>query len=176
MVFSCRNCRHALVPVPYPIAVSTVARNFTDLKAIGGEIPLLRKKVAEEDYIKEYMSIQLPEMIVEIDENFLRKLFASWVKNDKQFSTLKETYKSLNPYQQSEKIKLHYINPTLLDEVNSTIGDNLVSLNFNKTLVHTVLPQTVRAALFQGWQEKGDDITRLLTLFGKFLIHQSKDY
>lgn len=158
------------MPVPYPIAVSTVARNFTDLKAIGSEIPLLRKKVADEDYIKEFMSIELPEMIEEIDDNFRRKLFASWVKNDKVFLTLKETYKTLDTYQQPDKLKLQYINPTLLDEVNSTIGDNLVSLNFNKTLVHTVLPQTVRSALFLGWQDKGDDITRLLTLFGKFVI------
>lgn len=154
------------MPIPYPIAVSTVARNFTDLKAIGGEIPLLRKKVAEEEYIKEFLNIELPEMIEEIDDNFRRKLFATWVRSDKLFPTLKETYKTLNTYQLPEKVKLQYINPTVLDEVNSTIGDNLVSLDFNKTVVHTVLPHTVRSALFQGWQEKGEDVIRLLTLFG----------
>ena len=159
------------MPIPYPIAVSTVARNFSDLRVIGVEIPRLRKKVAEESYIKEYMSIELPEMIEEIDENFRRKLFASWVKNDKVFSKLKETYKTLDTYQLPENINLQFINPTLLAQVNSTIGDNLITLNFNKTLVPTVLPQTVRSALFQGWQEKGEDVIRLLTLFGKFIIH-----
>lgn len=166
----CRNCRHALVPIPYPIAISTVARNFSTLNAVSGDTTLLKKKVSEEEYIQEFMNIELPELIEVIDENFRRKLFASWVKNDKIFSTLKETYKELDTYQLPEKLKLQYIDPTQLDAVNSTIGENFVVVNFNKTLVHLIVPQPVRSALFDRWQDKGDDMMRLLTTFGKSSI------
>ena len=162
-----RNCRHALVPQP---TAAFVVRNFTSLAATYDEIDKIRSQIKNEEPVKSFQTVTLPDLdkIEEIDESFRQHLFAEWVsknENKPRFRELKTKLHELTPKAaMTDKI---YLNPTKTDEVTKLIGELITDIKVNTTFeLHVVVPQDLRFALFEGWEEMGSKFGRLLYHYG----------
>lgn len=93
-----RLCRYSLVPAV--LANSTAARNFTTLSVTNLTLAnQLRVRESSATYVADAIdSIELPDPIVEIDNQLRRALFAYWVRDNggAEFRRLKATYKRLD--------------------------------------------------------------------------------
>uniref|UniRef100_A0A1L8D9S3 Uncharacterized protein n=2 Tax=Nyssomyia neivai TaxID=330878 RepID=A0A1L8D9S3_9DIPT len=168
-----RICRYGLVP--FVMANSTAARNFTTLAFINAtQINQLKKTIAEMDFVNEMLAEELPEPIEEIDDNLKRHLFGRWVRGERlDFELIKSAYKTLefNGTEDANAIAnrragMLMLNPTNVSALNETIGAALSTIPINGTYVNVIVPERLRSALFDGWEDK-PKVIHLLWSFAK---------
>lgn len=124
------------------------------------------------------MKVELADLetIEEIDESFRQHLFAQWIMNNEpRFGELKTKLHSFikKPHIKSAPVIL---DPSKFDEVNRTIGNLITDIRVNKTHeIYVVVPEALRLALFERWEEKGYSFARMLYYYGNewkiFLSH-----
>jgi len=158
------------------LANSSAARNFTTLAFTNlDQIAQLKKKLTKLDYIEDFRNTDiLPAAnITEIDEDLRRHLFGIWIDdNYKEFDSYKSAFKALvTPVNEPVTPKprnapLMLINPTNVSAINETIGAALSTVQINGSLINVIVPETLRRALFEGWEEKAD-VIYLLWAFAK---------
>lgn len=163
------------------LANSTAARNFTTLSSTNvTQIRLLKKEIALQPFVIDTInSIELSDPVTEIDDNFRKLLFAHWITNTSEFVTLKKQYKDIVaisnavaaaaaapqlPGKGSKHSHLMLINPTNVSAINETIGAALSTVYVNGTYINVIIPESMRMALFNDWQET----PKLLFLLGTF--------
>lgn len=162
-----RNCRYALVP--QPVALSVV-RNFTSLAVPLDDLPKFKSHLKQQDYVKDFMKVDLPDLktVEAIDDSFRQLLFAQWIMNDnsQKFSDLKTKFQNLTGKPQFKRKES--LDPTDYELVKATVGSLITDIEFNKTnSIHVLVPQNLRLALFEGWEEKGYSFARILYHYGK---------
>ncbi|GAB0100551.1 uncharacterized protein DMENIID0001_166060 [Sergentomyia squamirostris] len=167
-----RICRFGLVP--FALANSTAARNFTTLAYVNAtQINQLKKTLSETDFVQEMLNDDLPDPVEEIDDNLRKHLFAQWVRNNRDtFDDLKTTFKTLE-FNGTDEVQLAnrragmvMINPTNVSALNETIGAALSTIPINGSYVNVIVPERLRNALFEGWEDK-PKIIHLLWSFAK---------
>jgi hypothetical protein len=112
------------------------------------------------------LKVELPalETIEELDDGFRQHLFAQWVMN-KNIDELRTKFKSFAEEPQFKHKES--LDPTNADLVKSKIGDLITEMKFNDTSnIKVAIPQALRFALFNGWEEKGYEFLRLLNHYG----------
>ncbi|XP_059612967.1 uncharacterized protein LOC132259376 isoform X2 [Phlebotomus argentipes] len=168
-----RICRYGLVP--FVLANSTAARNFTTLAYVNAtQINQLKKTIAREEYVEEMLAEELPDPIAEIDDNLRRHLFGQWVRGNKiGFDVLKTTFKTLefNGTEDGQtagrgRSGMVMLNPTNVSALNETIGGALSTVQVNETYVNVIVPERLRNALFDGWEDKSK-VIHLLWSFAR---------
>lgn len=167
-----RICRYSLVPTA--LATSTAARNFTTLALTNAtQIAILKNTESTAPYILDALNdIELPDPIIDIDNNFRKVLFARWLRNDSaEFRKLKVTYK-LVAMQQLQQRQINAVtskrqltlDPTNVAAINESIGGALSTVEVNGTYINVIVPEGLRNALFADWEEKSN----VLLLLGAF--------
>jgi hypothetical protein len=161
-----RTCRYAISPVL--MANHEAARNFTTL-AVQKNIIQFQRKLSTESYVAEFLhdEVSKPTTYEEIDDNFLRHLFAHWIKSDPEFYELRKQYREL-------AAKKHFIpktpsavvtiNPTDLAAIKKYIADTLFNIKIDDVQLNVIVPKQVRAILFKGW-EQNPKITGIMAKF-----------
>lgn len=167
--------------MPIILANSTAARNFTTLSYTNvTQIKLLKKEIALQPFIINAINtIELPEPITEINDDFRKLLFAHWITNADDFLPLKKQYKDIvatttaasssattTTKNSNKNSHMMLINPTNISAVNETIGAGLSTVFINGTYVNVIIPESIRMALYHDWQET-PKIIFLLGAFGK---------
>lgn len=130
-------------------------------------------KHSNEEFVQRFLSEEIsnPQTYEEIDDNFLRHLFAHWLKDDDEFQELRSKYRKLA----AGKFNFVYpkdpvvIYPTDLKKVNTTIRDSVSSLKIDDTQVNVVIPKQVRAVLFKEFYEN-TRLSGVIPAFGEFLM------
>lgn len=166
-------CRYALTPIV--LGNVSVARNFTMISASNpARIAALKKNISQESYIHEFIQEDTEEMqnSTEINETLRRVLFATWVTNDDDFATYRETWEKQND-DEPEVLKTSphetvTVNPTDIKAVKQIVGGSLVPIVLNNTNFNIVLPEKLNKALFEGWHEK-TNVVYLLGAYAKAL-------
>lgn len=165
-------CRYTIMPMALG---SYVTRNYTTLgytnpKLIGD----LKKKIANMDYIVEFLANDLPQSnITDLDESFRQQLFGSWIVNDMdRFQGLKAIHKNViaNKPRVEELVKAGTVTRKMVNPSNVTLiemyGGVLSPVKVNGTSLNVIVPNALRYVLFEGWEEK-PDIEKLLLQFSK---------
>lgn len=161
-----RNCRYALVPQPIS---SSVVRNLTKLAVPLEDLPKHKAHFQSEESVKNFYKIVLPnlETIESIDESFRQHLFAQWIFNNenKRFAELRSKLNSF--IEKPQFTRKEILDPSDYERVNESIGAMITQVEVNKTHeISVVVPQALRFALFEGWNEKGFNLVRLLFHYG----------
>uniref|UniRef100_A0A1B0GPV7 Uncharacterized protein n=1 Tax=Phlebotomus papatasi TaxID=29031 RepID=A0A1B0GPV7_PHLPP len=167
-----RICRYGLVP--FVLANSTAARNFTTLAFVNAtQVNQLKKTIAQTDFVEQMLSEELPDPITEIDDNLRRHLFAQWVSNEKQnFNILKTIFKTLefngteDGHPVSKTRAMMMLNPTNVSALKETIGGALSPVQVNGSYVNVIVPERLRNALYDGWEDT-PKVIHLLWSFAK---------
>ncbi|KAG5673793.1 hypothetical protein PVAND_003811 [Polypedilum vanderplanki] len=165
-----RNCRYAIIPQPIS---SSVVRNFTTLGYGTEELKQMRTKIADEEFFKNFLEVELPELeqVNEITEPLRKHMFVEWLKNDnsKRFNELKAKFHSL--YNEDEKAKsVIELDPSKVDVVKNAVGELIDDVQFNNThIMHIIIPNKLRFALFEGWKDQNYGFVRLLSHYAKSL-------
>ena len=176
-----RICRNSLVPLI--LAQSSAARNFTTLSL--NNLTLISQLKSQESKTAYFQTaienFDLNEPINEIDDNFRRALFAHWLKNDSHFSDLKSQFHKLVAKNQVQEevaqtrhevvsatgnSNLMLLNPMNVSAVKETIGAALSTIFVNGTYVNVIVPEALRNALFNDWEEKSS-VLQLMWAFAK---------
>lgn len=159
-----RGCRYALLPISTsPESV----RNFTTYASPIDKLPALKKQYAEHDFVKEFQKVELPELetITEINESFRQKLFVDWLTSPAKFKDLNAKLKHLTPKVKVSKVE--YIDPNDKAAIKD-FEELVVAVELNKTsTIRVLVPQHLRDILFEGWEEKGMELVRLLFHYGE---------
>lgn len=151
------------------------ARNFTTMSYTNQQtIDDVKNVTAQAEWIEEFLNkSHIIDGQIEIDDNFRRKLFASWIKGDAEFESLKKIYKTKTNHSNSLDVQIitkrgrfRYIDPSNITEVRSVIGSALSSIDINGTKWNIIVPMQVRHALFTGWDER-PAVLKLLWSFAK---------
>lgn len=153
--------------LPQPISPTSV-RNFTIFAAPIDGLPALKRQYAEQDFVQEFLKVELPELetITEIDESFRQKLFAEWITSPPKFKDLHNKLKTLTPKIKASKVE--YIDPSS-EPAMKNFDDLVITMETNKTFTARILvPKQVRNVLFDGWEDKGINLIRLLFHYGTF--------
>lgn len=133
----------------------------------------MKQKFENEDFVKEFSKVTQPDIkaLEEIDENLRQFLFAQWILNNEDkssFTESKEKLKSLIKQNYKYSKKRVELDPTQPDLVKSQIGELVSEVKYNETFtMNVVVPNGLRMALFEGWEEKGFEIFPLLYPFGE---------
>lgn len=173
-------CRYALIP--QVLANSTAARNFTTLSYTNQtQIDKLKKTISSSNFVHSLDLNDETAAVVNgsavIDENFRRLLFTYWVQNQTvKFRELKDMYKfavenspDLTATGGVTKTKpggTFMLNPTNVTALTEIIGGAMTTVEVNNTYLNVIVPETLRNALFSGWEEH-PDIIYLLWSFAK---------
>ena len=129
-----------------------------------------KNQLRHEDYVKDFSKIVLPDLktIEALDESFRQHLFAQWVLgNDDapRFTELKAKFHDLTGKPQAKRKES--LDPTNYEQVKISIPNLITDVEVNKTHeLHVVVPEHLRQALFDGWEEKGYSFARLLYHYG----------
>jgi hypothetical protein len=131
------------------------------------DLSKLKSQFKEEDFVKDFLKIELPSKIDTIDDKFRQHLFAQWIVSSEPKSKFQEMKAKLPDSRPSYKTKVR-LDPSKHDLVVSAIGDLITKTQVNETTsVSFVVPTALRSVLFEGWEEKGFDFVRLLLPYGK---------
>lgn len=156
-------CRYGLTP--YLLANSSAARNFTTLTYTNPKQADDLKKVLLEEkdsFINDFYQKDFDvENVTEINDPFLRQMFAVWIKNSTdEFKVLKNTYKSKVTERQDASVKIVkapptvLLNPTNVTAVKVSIGAALTNITYNNHPMNIIVPMELQAALFNKWEER----------------------
>jgi len=161
-----RHCRYWIQP---QIVSSSVVRNFTTFSASYDGLKDAKAALKNEEFFKSLQSNELPDIlnITENSEEFRKHLFAEWFdKDQREFQELKSKF---HEFHKKQKIKdTFYLNPGLHENTKKRLGDLVFSVQYNKThLMDVVIPEMLKNALFEGWNEHGMKILKVLYHYGK---------
>lgn len=131
-------------------------------------------ELKSDDVIKTFLSVELADLdaIEELDESFRQFLFAQWILDNDEKPKFKDArdklHKLLPKNDYNEKDGKIVLDPTMLEGVKSSIGQFLTEVEYNKTYsIRVVVPEALRLALFDGWDEKGLNLVRVLYHYGE---------
>lgn len=178
-------CRYAMTPIV--LGNVSVVRNFSVISFTNPtRIDTLKKNISQSSYIQEFLKDNTEKMqnSTEINETLRKVLFATWVTNDDDFATYRDTFQLRThdddeaQVQAKSRTKVNAdgttedptvtVNPTDIKAVKEIVGGSLVPIVLNNTNVNVLLPEKLSNALFDGWQEKGN-IIYLLSAYAKAL-------
>lgn len=161
-----RNCRYALIPQPID---SSIIRNYTAF--VESDIKKAKERLINEGFLKDFPNETLPNLneITEISDVLKQHMFATWLNgNDGQFNKLREKFESLDVDEDVVVKKFLYVDPSQTKEANYFFGDLIFDVQFNKThQTNLVIPEDLKEALFEGWNEHGMSLIRVLTHYGE---------
>lgn len=126
----------------------------------------------KEKFVKSFSTVDLPDLetIEMIDESFRQHLFAQWLWNNENKPSFDELRTKLHKLIEKPQIKhKEVLDPTNFEQVSGSIGELISKVEVNNThAIHVVVPEMLRQALFDGWNEKenGFNVLRLLFHFG----------
>lgn len=140
-----RLCRYALTPML--LTNSTLPQLLKKLVVTdANEIARLRKDIASESYIDDWRHLNVPiANVTSIDNRLKQALFANWIQDNDNFTTIKARYKSLaNPTNATNAIgkpkkNTHYV----ISNHNLTLVHEL----FGLTPIHVQVNATRRASV-----------------------------
>ena len=143
-------------------------RNFTTFSAPNKDLIDIKAAIANEVYFKNLESNDLPNIlnITENSEEFRKHLFAEWFDKDKsEFNELKSKF---HQFHKKQKIlDVIYLNPGAQEVVKKRLGDLVFAIQYNKTdIMHVVIPEMLKDALFEGWNEHGMNMLKVLSHYG----------
>jgi hypothetical protein len=167
LYLSGRNCRYAIIPQPVS---ASVVRNFTTLGYGAEELKRARAKIVDEEFFKNFPSVELPELesIDEISEPLRQHMYAEWLKKDQgRFRELKAKFNGL--YSEDQNVKsVVELDPSRLDSVKNAVGELVDDVQFNNShVMHLIVPNKLRLALFDGWKDQNYAFVRLLAHYGE---------
>lgn len=171
-----RLCRYALTPIL--LTNSTLPQLLSKFVATDiNEIGRLKKDIATEAYIDEWRHLNVPiANVTSIDNRLKQALFANWLRDSYNFTSIKAKYKALaNPNNATNTIGAgktkkitHYVisnhNLTLVQELFSLTPIN-VQVNATRRAA-VIVPRSLQLALFDEWPQK-EKIVLLLGQFAK---------
>lgn len=169
-----RLCRYALSPIL--LTNSTLPQLLTKLTATDvNEIGRLKKDIATESYIDEWRHLNVPiANVTSIDNRFKQALFANWIRESSNFTSIKTRYKTLaNPTNASnaagggkpKKITHYVISNHNLTLIQQLFGLTPINVQVNATRrASVIVPRSIQLALFDEWPEK----ERVVLLLGEF--------
>lgn len=125
----------------------------------------------KEEFVKNFLTVDIPDLetIETIDESFRQHLFTQWLWNNENKGNFGELRSKLHKLIDKPQFKgKETLDPTNYAQVSGSIGDLITKVEVNKThAITVVVPQMLRQALFNEWDEKGYNVIRLLFHFGK---------
>ena len=72
--------------------------------------------------------------------------------------------------------KWKYVDPSQTAEARKSFGDLIFNVEFNKTHeMHLVVPEDLKEALFDGWQQHGMNFVRVLSHYGEIFHSNFKN-
>lgn len=176
-----RLCRYALAPIL--LTNSTLPQLLTKLIVTdGNEIKRLKNEIANQPYIDGWHNLDVPiANVTSIDNRFKQALFAKWILDSKDFTTIKTRYKTLsNPsnatgsgggggggggvvkQKKAQHIDISSNNSALVKEL---FGLTPINVQVNETRRATVfVPENLQLALFEEWPQKA----KVVLLLGQF--------
>lgn len=157
--------------IPQPIDANII-RNYTAFAA--HDVKSAKQRLLSEDFFKDFPIENLPDEINEIDDILRQHMFAAWLNgNDEKFNKLKNKFESLDQDENVPVTKLKYVDPSQTAEAHKSFGDLIFNVEFNKTHeMHLVVPEDLKEALFDGWQQHGMNFVRVLSHYGeKFILN-----
>lgn len=139
------------------------------------EIGRLKKDIAKESYIEEWRHLSIPiANITSIDNRLKEALFANWILDSSNFTSIKAKYKILaNPLNatntiganKSKKITHYVISNHNLTLVQELFGLTPINVQVNATrLAAVIVPRNLQLALFDEWPQK----EKIILLLGQF--------
>lgn len=152
--------------IPQPIDASII-RNYTAFAA--HDVKSAKQRLLSEDFFKDFPVESLPAEINEIDDILRQHMFAAWLNsNDEKFNKLKNKFEELDKDEIVPVTKLKYFDPSQNAEARKSFGDLIFGVEFNKThQMHLVVPEDLKEALFDGWNDHGMTFVRVLSHYGK---------
>lgn len=141
------------------------------------EIGRLKKDIAKKSYIEEWQILNLPlANITSIDNRLKQALFANWIRDSSNFTSIKTKYKALaNPLNatntiganKSKKITHYVISNHNLTLIQELFGLTPINVQVNEThRAAVIVPRILQLALFDEWPQK-EQIILLLGQFAK---------
>lgn len=156
--------------MPTPVG-TWVVRNFTTLAAPDKDLNSLKTQLKQDAEIKPFLSIEMPDLaaLEELDNSLKQYLFAQWLEDNQKTTDFKNARTKLKSFfKDNSKAKRFFLDPTQYASVNATIGPDLISnYDFNQTTkVNLVIPRNIRDALFDGWENEGFHLIKILGHYG----------
>lgn len=138
------------------------------------EIDRLKKDIANEMYIEEWSTLNVPiANVTAIDNRFKQALFANWVRDTANFPKYRQKYKALaNPTNATntgagkpKKLTHLVIINHNLTQLQQQFGLSPISVQLNASnQVSVIVPRSLQLALFDEWPQKHP----VIYLLGKF--------
>lgn len=175
-------CRYGITPIVMG-NITTIARNFSMISALNpARIEAYKRNVSQSEYIQEFLKDDTEEMqnSTEINETLRKVLFATWVTNDDDFATYRDTFQERAPpapYVRAQpKVREDgtteeptvTVNPTNIQAVKAIVGGSLVPIVLDNTQINVLLPERLNNVLFEGWEQK-PNIVYLLGAYARAL-------
>lgn len=143
----------------------------------GNEINRLKNDIANQPYIKEWRNLSVPiTNMTSIDNRFKQALFANWILETKDFTTIKTKYKMLANLSNTtntagggkqKKVTHFELVSHNLTMVKELFGLTPINVQVNATRRATVfVPRNLQLALFDEWSQK-EYVVSLLGQFAK---------
>ncbi|XP_070490979.1 uncharacterized protein [Chironomus tepperi] len=156
-----RHCRYWIQP---QIVSSSVVRNFTTFSTSYDGLKDAKAAIENEEFFKTLQNVDLPDIanITENSEEFRKHLFAEWFDKDKSdFAEMKSKFQSFHKKQ--KVMNVIYLNPGAHEIVKKRLEGLVFPLQFNKTdTMYVVIPEMLKDALFEGWNDHGMKMLKLL--------------
>lgn len=140
------------------------------------ELEKLKKKIAQESYVKEFSNISAPiiESKDDISNDSLKLMFARWVTHHQDFDAFSRGYERIIKDSGWDVVPQHtkviLINPTNLTAVNEILGDRTYNVTIDGQTLMVILSKSVKYVMWNGWEDHGE-LVRLLLAYCKFTIH-----
>ena len=144
-------------------------RNFTTFSAPYDGLKDAKAVIQKEEFFKNLQKIDLPDIanITENSEEFRKHLFAEWFNKDQ--SEFKELKRKFHEFHKKQKIlDVIYLNPGKPETVENRLEGLVFPVQFNKSdTMKVVIPEMLKDALFEGWNDHGMKMLKLLYHYGK---------
>lgn len=156
-----RHCR--ITQLPNALKTATVARNITSIAYQSPtSISDAKLNISQSDFIKNFLSNELPTPLVNFTEEAKQRMFAHWVRNDHDlFQEFKKAFWSLELANEKLAItpidaKPIQVNPLDVIGMLTTkiFGDALIQAVVDNINYYFVIPLPAQRAMFSGWNDQ----------------------
>lgn len=158
-----RFCRYTVTPNALPNA--NVVRNFTSIAYQSlSTLNDAKLNASKLEFTGEFCKEEVQFPLTEFNEAARRRMFCHWVRNEADdFQKFKIAFKNLvlSTTEAQNDLQPVPAKPIAIDpldvpgiQLGKIFGNALQKVMVNSTYYHFVIPETVQAAIFEGWNEK----------------------